>query len=167
VARSPALPRRPAASAAALARYLPLLSIGAGAVLLVVAELLVLREIRTITVVPPGGTVTGGAHHHYALAVIGVALAPMALGAGVRGARPAAVACVVLALAAAFIVLAVDLPTLHETGLIGRTYDPAEARPAAGFYVESLGVALALVGAVAALVLRPAPSAREREPDPG
>jgi hypothetical protein len=126
-----------------------------GAVLLVVAEFLTLREIRTVTVVPPGGRVTGGAHHLYALALIGVALVPMAYGAAFRAARPAAIATLVLALAAAFIVLAVDRPSLDETGLIGRTYDLAVARPAAGFYVESLGAALALAGAVGALVLAP------------
>jgi hypothetical protein len=138
---------------ARLPAVLPMVAVAAGAVLLVVAEFLTLREIRTVTVVPAGGTVTGGSHHLYALAIIGVALLPMAWGAAHRGARPAAIACVVLSLVAAFIVLAVDLPTLDDTGLIGRTYDLAEARPAAGFYVETLGAALALVGAVAALVL--------------
>ena len=42
---------------------------------------------------------------------------------------------------------------LDDTGLIGRTYELAEARPAAGFYLESLGAALALVGSVAALLV--------------
>ena len=51
--------------------------------------------------------------------------------------------------------LFVDRPVLDDTGLIGRTYDLAEARPAIGFYLESLGAALVLVGAVAALVLTP------------
>jgi hypothetical protein len=126
----------------------------AGALALVVAELLTLREIRTVTVVPPGGTVTGGSHHGYALAVIGLAMLPMAFGAVVRGARPAAFALLVLTVIALWIVLGVDRPSLDETGLIGRTYDLAEARPGPGFYVESLGVALAAVGAVATLVLR-------------
>jgi hypothetical protein len=131
---------------------MPLVSIAAGATLLIVAEFLPLREIRTVTVVPEGGTTATGSHHLYALALIGVALGPMGFGAAVRGARPAAVACIVLSLAAAFVVLAVDRPALDDTGLIGRTYDLARAHPAAGFYVESVGAALALVGAVAALV---------------
>jgi len=84
-----------------------------------------------------------------------VAILVMSFGAVVRGARPAAIALVVLAIAACAIVLFVDLPVLDDTGLIGRTYDLAEARPATGFYLESLGAALALVGAVAALVLMP------------
>jgi hypothetical protein len=155
VARSAALSRPSLGSLAAAARFAPLALLWVGAALLVVSEFLVLREIRAVTVVPPGGTVTGGSHHIWALAMIGVALAVMAYGAVLRGARPAALACLVLALAAGFIVLAVDRPTLDDTGLIGRTYDLAQARPAAGFYVESVGTALALVGAVAALVLAP------------
>ena len=69
-----------------------------------------------------------------------------------------------LALAACAIVLIVDRPALDDTGLIGRTYDLAEARPATGFYLESLGAALALIGAVATLVwmprVAPAPAPR-------
>jgi hypothetical protein len=52
-------------------------------------------------------------------------------------------------------VVFVDRPVLDDTGLIGRTYDLAEARPAVGFYLESLGAALALIGAVAALTMIP------------
>jgi hypothetical protein len=78
----------------------------------------------------------------------------MAFGAVVRGARPAAFALLLLTVIALWIVLGVDRPSLDETGLIGRTYDLAEARPGPGFYVESVGVALAAVGAVATLVLR-------------
>jgi hypothetical protein len=128
----------------------------AGAVLLIVAEFLTLREIRTVSVVPSGGTVTGAGHHAFALGLIGAVMLAMAVGAA-RGARPAAVALLALSLVAAFIVLAVDRPTLDDTGLIGRTYDLAQAHPGPGFYVESLGAALALVGAVAALVLGRAP----------
>jgi hypothetical protein len=89
---------------------------------------------------------------------------PMSFGAVVRGARPAALALLVLALAACAIVVFVDRPVLDDTGLIGQTFDRAEARPATGFYLESLGAALALVGAIAALVLMPrvTPLARRR-----
>jgi hypothetical protein len=147
-----------------VARYAPLVPLVAGALLLILAELETVREIRAVTVVPPGGTETGGALHGYALGIIGLAMLPMSFGAVVRAARPAAVALLVLAIAACAIVLFVDLPVLDDTGLIGRTYDLAEARPATGFYLESLGAALALVGAVAALVLMPrvTPRARRR-----
>jgi hypothetical protein len=136
-----------------VARFAPLVPLVAGALMLVVAEVLVVREIRAVTVVPPGGTETGGRLHGYALAVIGVALLPMAYGAVVGGARPAAVALLALALAACAVVLFVDRPSLDDTGSIGNLYELAEAHPGPGFYVELAGAALALVGAVGALVL--------------
>ena len=132
------------------ALFLPLV---AGSLLLILAEFVTVREIRAVTAVPPGGTSTGGDLHGYALGVIGLAMLPMTWGAVHRGARPAAVALLVLALAACAIAALVDLPKLDDTGLIGRTYELAEARPATGFYLESLGAALALVGAVGALAL--------------
>ena len=138
-----------------MARFAPLVPLVAGALLLIVAEFVTVREIHAVTVVPPGGTSTGGDLHSYALGVIGLATLPMAYGAVVRRARPAAVAVIVLAVAACLIVLFVDRPVLDDTGLIGRTYDLAEARPAVGFYLESLGAVLALVGGVWALMLAP------------
>jgi hypothetical protein len=138
-----------------VARYAPLVPLLAGALLLIVAEFVTVREIHAVTVVPPGGTSTGGDLHSYALGVIGLAMLPMAYGAVVRRARPAAVAVIVLAAAAGLIVLFIDRPVLDDTGLIGRTYDLAEARPAVGFYLESLGAALAMVGGVWALMLAP------------
>src|SRR4051794_29933013 len=102
-----------------------------------------------------------------ALGVLGLAMLPMSYGAVVRGARPAAIALVVLAVAACVIVLFVDRPGLDDAGIFARTYDQAQAQPATGFYLESLRAALALVAAVAALVLAPAtgrvpPRARSR-----
>jgi hypothetical protein len=138
-----------------VARFAPLVPLVAGALLLIVAEFVTVRVIHAVTVVPPGGTSTGGDLHSYALGVIGLAMLPMAYGAVVRRARPAAVAVIVLAVAACLIVLFVDRPVLDDTGLIGRTYDLAEARPAVGFYLESLGAVLALVGGVWALMLAP------------
>jgi hypothetical protein len=126
----------------------------AGALALTVAEFMTLYEIRAVTAVPDGGAQSVGGHHAYALLIVGVALVPMSIGAVRGGSRPAAVAALVLALVAVAITLAVDLPDLNETGLIGRTYDQAQARPRAGFFVESLGAALALVGALATLLFR-------------
>jgi hypothetical protein len=126
-----------------------------GAVLLIVAEFLPLYEIRAVTAVPEGGRRSTGAHHGYALLVIGIALLPMAWGAVRGGSRPAAIAALVLSVIALFVALAIDLPDLNETGLIGRTYDQAEARPRVGFFVETLGATLALLGAIGTLVLKP------------
>jgi hypothetical protein len=144
----------PGRVATLLIRYWLLVVVVAGAVLLVVAEFLPLYEIRTITAVPEGGRTSAGAHHGYALLIVGLAMLPMAVGAVRGGSRPAAIALVVLSLIAVFIALAIDLPDLNETGLIGRTYDQAEARPRVGFFVETLGATLALLGAIGTLVLR-------------
>jgi len=125
-----------------------------GALLLIVAEFLPLYEIRAVTAVPAGGHKSTGAHHGYALGIIGLAIIPMAWGAVRGGSKPAAIAALVLAVIALFVALAIDLPDLNETGLIGRTYDQAEARPRVGFFVETLGATLALLGAIGTLVLR-------------
>ena len=125
-----------------------------GAALLIVAEFLPLYEIRAVTAVPAGGHKSTGAHHGYALLVVGLALLPMAWGAVRGGSRPAAFAALALALIALFVALVIDLPDLNETGLIGRTYDQAEARPRVGFFVETLGATLAVLGAIGTLLLR-------------
>ena len=125
-----------------------------GAAMLIVAEFLPLYEIRAVTAVPAGGHKSTGAHHGYALGVIGLAILPMAWGAVRGGSRPAAIAALALAAIALLVALAIDLPDLNETGLIGRTYDQAEARPRVGFFVETLGATLALLGAAGTLVLR-------------
>jgi len=125
-----------------------------GAVLMIVAEFLPLYEIRVVTAVPKGGHHSVGAHHGYALLVIGLALIPMAWGAVKGGSKPAAIAAVVLSVIALFVALGIDLPDLNETGLIGRTYDQAQARPRVGFFVETLGATLALLGSIGALAFR-------------
>ena len=138
-----------------LARYWLLIPLVLGALLLIVAEFLPLYEIRTITVVPKGGHKSTGAHHGYALLVVGLAMLPMAAGAVHGGSRPAAFALLALSLIALFVALAIDLPDLNETGLIGRTYDQAEARPQVGFFVETLGATLALLGSIGTVMFRP------------
>ena len=152
MARSLALPRPPAALLAGLARVVPALLLVAAALALIAAEFLTMREIKAVTAVPAGGTTTGGAHHGYALAVIGVASLAMTYGAVRGGSRPAAAALVALGVVALAIVLAIDLPGSNDEGLIGRTYDLAEASPAIGFWVELGGAIALLLGGL--LVLR-------------
>ena len=134
----------------------------AGAGLLFAAEFSTLYDVRVVTAVPEGGTFDAGPHHGYALGVIAAGIVVMSLGAVLGGSRPAAVALLVLAAAALAIVLAVDLPDVNETGLIGRTYDAAEAEPRAGFHLELAGACAALLGAALILALRPAPRPRPR-----
>jgi hypothetical protein len=133
-----------------------------GAALLVAAELSTLYDVRVVTAVPEGGSFATGPHHGYAQAVLALGIAVMAVGAVLGGSRPAAVAVLVLALGALAIALLVDLPDVHETGLIGRTYDAAVAEPRAGLYLEVAGGCCALVGAAVILVVRPAPRAGRR-----
>jgi hypothetical protein len=147
---------------AAVVRHGPLAGLVLAALLLIVAEFLTLREIVAVTVVPPGGRTSGGAHHGYALAVIGVAALPMSYGAVVGGSRPAALAVTALGAVALAIVLIIDLPSLNEAGLIGRTYDLAKAHPGAGFWIELVGAVGLLGGGI--LVLR-SQIARARERD--
>jgi hypothetical protein len=146
-----------------LRRYGLLVLPFAGCILLVVAEFATLYEINVITVTVK--TVKGGSHHGYALLVVAIAAAAMAWGAVVGGSRPAALALLLLSILAVVVVLAIDLPDLDETGLFGRDYEQAVASAGPGFYLESAGAALLLVGAVAIAVLgvTGAPRRRARE----
>jgi hypothetical protein len=133
-----------------------------GAGLLIAAEFSTLYEVVVVTAVPEGGSFSAGGHHGYALGVIAVGIVVMTLGAVLGGSRPAAVAVLVLAAAALAIALVVDLPDVDETGLIGRTYDAAQAEPRSGLYLEIAGGCAALVGGALILVARPAPRRRSR-----
>ena len=133
-----------------------------GAGLLFAAELSTLYDVRVVTAVPEDGSFSAGGHHGYALAAIAAGIVVMALGAVLGGSRPAAVAVLALAAGALAIALLVDLPDVHETGLIGRTYDAAVAEPRAGLYLEIAGGCAALLGAALILVARPAPRRRVR-----
>jgi hypothetical protein len=132
----------------------------AGAALLIAAEFSTLYDVRVVTAVPEGGSFSAGGHHGYALGVMAVGIAVMALGAVLGGSRPAAGAVLVFAVAALAIAMLVDLPDVNETGLIGRTYDAAEAEPRAGLYLEIAGGCAALAGG--ALILLAQPAARPR-----
>ena len=120
-------------------RYALLILPLTGAGLLVAAEFSTLYDVRVVTAVPEGGSYAAGPHHGYALALIAVAIVIMAAGAVLGGSRPAAVALALLALAALAVALLVDLPDVHETGLVGRTYDAARAEPRSGLYLEIAG----------------------------
>src|SRR3954453_10586205 len=102
----------------AIRRHGPLALALLGCLLLAVAEFTDLYSIHVITVTVKSATV--GSHHGYALLIIALAAAAMAVGATRGGSRPAAVALLVLAVAALVIALAVDLPVVDETGLYGR-----------------------------------------------
>ena len=142
-----------AASVPPLARIAALALAAIGCVLLVVAEFSTLFEIRVITVVKD--STTGGSNHGYALLIIAVASGFMGYGGIYKGARPAQLALLLLALAAVVVVFAFDLPDVGEEGFIGEAFERAEASPKTGFYLESLGAVLLLLSAVATVVLSP------------
>ncbi len=125
----------------------------AACVLLGVAELSDLNAIQIITVTRPGTSV--GAHHGYALAIIAVAAALMAIAVHLTGRLPAALAIVVLGAAALVIVLAVDAPDVHEAGLYRLTYERARAVAEIGFKLEAAGAVLLLFAGISTLVLTP------------
>jgi hypothetical protein len=163
VARTLTLPRPPEAASAALARFAPVVILLLAAVVLVVGEFVTFREIKAVTVVPEGGTTTGGSHHGYALALLGIVSMPMAVGAVLGGSRPAAAALTGLGGVALAIVLIIDLPSLDDTGLIGRTYDLAEAHPAAGFWLQLLAALVLVCGGVLLLRRNSVVAARRSE----
>src|SRR3954469_18809203 len=152
MARQIALPRPPEAVSAAAKRFAPLVVLALAGIGLIVAEFLTYREIVAVTVVPEGGITKGGAHHGYALGLIGLVSLPMSYGAVIGGSRPAAAAVAVLGGLALAIVAIFDLPSLNDTGLIGRTYDLAEARPGPGFWLELVAAVVLLAGGL--LLLR-------------
>jgi hypothetical protein len=122
-----------------------------GAILLIVADLSTLIEIKVLTVTKD--SISGGSHHAYALLILGIFALPMAFGATRGGSRPAMAALAAIGVVALVIMLAVDLPDIHKTGVIGQRFSDASASPKAGFYLETLGAFLLLIAGSAGLVL--------------
>jgi hypothetical protein len=140
------------------------------ALTLLACALLAVAEFTTLYSVHVGGvtvhTGTVGGHHGFALLLLALAAAVMAVGAARGGSLPAAFALLGLAAAALAIALAVDLPAVGRTGLYGRNYENARAQSEIGFKLETLGAFLLLLGAVATLMFTPRRAgARTREGD--
>jgi hypothetical protein len=138
-----------------------------GAILLIVADLSTLIEIKVLTV--SKDSISGGSHHSYALLILGLFALPMAYGATRGGSRPAMAALAAIGAVALVIMLAVDLPDIHKTGVIGQRFTDASASPKTGFYLETLGAFLLLIAGSAGLFLSspgrpPAGSRRARPP---
>ena len=99
---------------------------------------------------------SGWDHHSVAMLLLGLAAVPMALGA-LRGARPAMYALAALGVVVLVVAFTVDLPAALDEGLLAVSYEGAEAKPAAGFYVESLaGAMLLAAGGLLVMLGRPA-----------
>jgi hypothetical protein len=137
--------------------------LGLVAVALVAAAMLVISTFVNLYTVGTGVTTlreySGLDHHSIAMLLLGVAAVPMALGA-LRGARPAMLALAGLGVVVLIVAFTVDLPAALDEGLLAVSYEGAEAKPAAGFYVESTaGALLLLSGGLLFLLGRPGPAA--------
>lgn len=114
---------------------------------LLAALLLVVSTFLDLYTVGTGVTTlreySGWDHHSVAMLLLGIAAVPMALGA-LRGARPAMLALAALGVVVLVVAFTVDLPAALDEGLLAVSYEGAEAKPAIGFYVESLAGAMLL-----------------------
>jgi len=90
-------------------------------------------------------SLTGLERHGPAFALLGLLCLAMALGAGLGGSRPAAVALIAIGVVAITITLLSDWPESGETGAIGRSFEGAKGVKGPGLYAEL--IAGALVGA--------------------
>jgi hypothetical protein len=137
---------------------------GGGGVLLIVSDFLTLYHVDVITAscsdlaspnLRDACSTSGGGHHGYALAIIGVIVLVMAWGAAVGVSRPAGVALLTLGAASLVIVLAVDLPDIHKTGIVGDQFSSARANPGFGFWLEIVAAALVAAAGLLRLLVRP------------
>jgi hypothetical protein len=134
------------------------------AMAVIAAVLLVVSTFLNLYTVGTGVTTlrafTGFDHHSVAMLLLGVAALPMALGA-LRGARPAMFALAALGVIVLVVAFTVDLPAALDEGLLAVSYEGAEAKPAIGFYLETLaGAMLLAAGGLLLMLGRPEP-----EPD--
>jgi hypothetical protein len=132
---------------------------GAGvvaALLLIIAELSTLYQVRTEASPGPIKSIGTGSHHAYALIPIAALAAVLAYGAWRERSRPALVAIGALGVITLLIALVGDLPDAQATGLISRAghYVNASSTPKAGLYLETLGAAVLLLAAGLGLMLR-------------
>jgi hypothetical protein len=139
----------------------------AGAILLLASTPATVLEIAVAgsTKVASGADLSHSGWERHGPALILLAVLAVVLCAGAwRGSRPAAVALAGCGLAALLIVLVGDLPDLDQTGFVGEVYADAEAGPGTGWYLETAGSVLVLVGGVSLAALSASPSRRdERE----
>jgi hypothetical protein len=129
-------------------RALAALLAAAGVALLVVAEFSVVVRVVVGSLETEKRSVTGHANHGYALLVVALAAALMALGA-LRGARAAAAALMALGAVALVVALAIDLPKTREAGQLPEStaFEDARAQAGPGLALEIAGGgALVLAG---------------------
>ena len=115
-----------------------------GALLLVVAEFTTLFTVHVETTSAPIKTVATGPHHSYALLLIAIVAAVLAVAVWRDSSRPALLAIGLLGVVA----LLGDLPDANASGLAGTSttrYVDASSTPSAGLYLETLGAVVLVI----------------------
>jgi uncharacterized membrane protein len=137
-----------------------------GALLLVVAEFTTLFTVHVETRSAPIKTVATGSHHSYALLLIGVVVAVLAIAVWRDTSRPALLAIGMLGVVALLIALLGDLPDAHASGLAGSStthYVDASSTPSAGLYLETLGAVVLVITCGVGFIAIGSPSRRSDE----
>jgi hypothetical protein len=126
----------------------------AGVILAFVATWSPVIKIQVLAITP--WTATGYERHSVALILLGVFGAVMMFGS-LRAARPAMLALAAAGLVVLLISVVDDLPKLNDTGVWPQasSYEDAQAKAGAGYYLETLSGVLMLVSGVGFLVLEP------------
>jgi hypothetical protein len=120
----------------------------AGAILLMVSEVLPVTHVKVITVVLPDSERTGFDQNSGAMLILGLLALPMLAGAALGASRPAMVAVAAIGVIALLIALLGDLPDVTKTGTIFRErYEDAKAQAQVGFTFEWLGAVLLILSA--------------------
>jgi hypothetical protein len=126
----------------------------AGAILAFVATWSPVIKIQVLTTTP--WTATGFDRSSVALVLLGTFGAIMMFGS-LRAARPAMIALAATGLVVLLISVIRDLPDLNDTGVWPQasSYEDAQAKAGAGYYLETLSGVLMLVSGVGFLLLAP------------
>jgi len=139
------------AAGRALAGPLLLLLALGGSLLLILGEFTTQREITILSALHE--TEHGGDRHVYAL-VLPALLAPaLAWGAAVGRSRPAALGVGAVAVFAATVLLAIDLPGLKDPGTVATFYSDVAVSVGSSIFFQAAGV-LALLGTAWGLIAR-------------
>jgi uncharacterized membrane protein len=137
-----------------------------GALLLVVAEFTTLFTVHVETSSAAIKTVATGPHHSYALLLIAIVVAVLAIAVWRDSSRPALLAIGLLGVVALLIALLGDLPDAHASGLAGSStthYVDASSTPSAGLYLETLGAVVLVITCGVGFIALGSPGRRSAE----
>jgi hypothetical protein len=135
-----------------------------GAVLLIVADFTTLRGVRAITA--DLAHVSAGAEHHHALLIVGALALPTSVWAAIGRSRLAALLLVIGGAVSAYVILAVDLPSLGRVAPYDTLFASVTATRGSAVYLEIAGAVLLLVSGLAQLLMPSRPrSATAAAPD--